>query len=296
VIALGFGPGRTLDAETLTTAIDLSARASIALDNAALFRRIREEDRRKSEFLAMLAHELRNPLAPIGNALHILDADESSSTRSAWARNLIRRQFDLLVRLVDDLVDVSRINRGKIDLRIELVDMARVVELAIETCRPQIDSMRHMLEVKLPASPLHVRGDFARIAQITGNLLSNAAKYTEPGGTIEIAIERDEDEVVLRVRDTGMGDTEGSVARDLRALLRNSTGRSIAPKVGLGIGLTVVRRLVEMQGGTVGREQRWAGSRKRVHRAPAGGTAGDCRAIGASRGSGVRARRVGFQS
>ncbi|HEY2817536.1 MAG TPA: response regulator [Casimicrobiaceae bacterium] len=250
VIALGFASGRTLDAETLSTAIDLSARASIALDNAALFRRIREEDRRKNEFLAMLAHELRNPLAPIGNALHILDADESSTPRSAWARSLIRRQFDLLVRLVDDLVDVSRINRGKIELRIELVDLARVVELAIETCRPQIDSMRHMLEVKLPTTPLFVRGDFARIAQITGNLLSNAAKYTEPGGRIEVAVEAAEDEVVLRVRDTGMGIPKEALLGifELFTQLDRTIDRA---KGGLGIGLTVVQRLVEMQGGTV---------------------------------------------
>jgi len=250
VLVLGFGAARTLDAETLSMAIDLSTRASIALDNAALFRRIREEDRRKNEFLAMLAHELRNPLAPIGNALHILDADESSTPRSAWARSLIRRQFDLLVRLVDDLVDVSRINRGKIDLRIELVDVARVVELAIETCRPQIDSMRHTLNVELPPAPLHVRGDFARIAQIIGNLLSNAAKYTEPGGRIEIAVEREGDEVVLRVRDTGMGIPNEALLGifELFTQLDRTIDRA---KGGLGIGLTVVRRLVEMQGGTV---------------------------------------------
>ena len=250
VLALGLGPARTFDAETLSTAIDLSTRASIALDNAALFRRIREEDRRKNEFLAMLAHELRNPLAPIGNALHILDADEATTPRSAWARSLIRRQFDLLVRLVDDLVDVSRINRGKIELRIEPVDVARVVEVAIETSRPQIDSMRHTLEVKLPSSPLHLRGDFARVAQIIGNLLSNAAKYTEPGGRIAVAVEQEDDDVVLRVRDTGMGIPKEALLGifELFTQLDRTIDRA---KGGLGIGLTVVRRLVEMLGGTV---------------------------------------------
>ena len=250
VLALGLEPGRVFGAETLSTAIDLSTRATIALDNAALFRRIREEDRRKNEFLAMLAHELRNPLAPIGNALHILDADESGTPRSAWARNVIRRQFDLLVRLVDDLVDVSRINRGKIELRIEPVDVARVVEVAIETCRPQIEAMRHALDVKVPSAPLYVRGDFARIAQIVGNLVSNAAKYTEPEGTISVAVEDEGGEVVLRVRDTGMGIPKDALLGifELFTQLDRTIDRA---KGGLGIGLTVVRRLVEMQGGTV---------------------------------------------
>ena len=251
VLALGFtAHARTFDVETLSIAIDLSARASIALDNAVLFRRIQEDDRRKNEFLAMLAHELRNPLAPIGNALHILDADASGTPRSVWARNVIRRQFDLLVRLVDDLVDVSRITRGKIALRIEPVDVARVVETAIETCRPQIDSMRHALDVKLPMPPLFLRGDFARVTQVIGNLLSNAAKYTEPGGKISISAEREGDAVVLRVRDTGMGIPRDALFGifELFTQLNRTIDRS---KGGLGIGLTVVRRLVEMQGGTV---------------------------------------------
>ena len=250
VLALGLAQARTFDAETLSTAIDLSTRASIALDNAALFRRIREEDRRKNEFLAMLAHELRNPLAPIGNVLHILDADESSTPRSAWARNVIRRQFDLLVRLVDDLVDVSRINRGKIELRIESVDVARVVDVAVETCRPQIDSMHHTHEVRLPSTPLHVRGDFARVAQIIGNLLSNAAKYTEPEGRISLAVEDEGGDAVLRVRDSGMGIPKDALLGifELFTQLDRTIDRA---KGGLGIGLTVVRRLVEMQGGTV---------------------------------------------
>src|SRR6266550_3397182 len=215
VLALGFtAHARTFDAETLSIAIDLSARA------------------------------------PIGNALHILDADASGTPRSLWARNVIRRQFDLLVRLVDDLVDVSRITRGKITLRIEPVDVARVVETAIETCRPQIDSMRHALEVKLPAAPLYLRGDFARVAQVIGNLLSNAAKYTEPGGKISISAEREDDAVVLHVRDTGMGIPKDALFGifELFTQLNRTIDRS---KGGLGIGLTVVRRLVEMQGGTV---------------------------------------------
>jgi CheY-like chemotaxis protein len=167
-----------------------------------------------------------------------------------WARNVIRRQFDLLVRLVDDLVDVSRITRGKIALRIEPVDVARVVETAIETCRPQIDSMRHALDVKLPPAPLYSRGDFARLAQVIGNLLSNAAKYTEPEGRISISADREGDEVVLRVRDTGMGIPKDALFGifELFTQLNRTIDRS---KGGLGIGLTVVRRLVEMQGGTV---------------------------------------------
>ncbi len=251
VLTLGLTePSREFDIEMLSTTIDLATRASIALDNAVLFRRIHEEDRRKNEFLAMLAHELRNPLTPIGNALHVLEADAQAAARSVWAREMIRRQFDLLVRLVDDLLDVSRITRGKIDLRIEPVDVARVVDVAIETSRPQIDAMRHTLDVSLPEKPLYLRGDFARIAQIIGNLLSNSAKYTEPGGRISLKVEREGEEVVLRVRDTGMGIPKHALLAifELFTQLNRTIDRA---KGGLGIGLTVVRRLVEMQGGSV---------------------------------------------
>ena len=251
VLTLGLTePSREFDIDMLSTTIDLATRASIALDNAVLFRRIHEEDRRKNEFLAMLAHELRNPLTPIGNALHVLEADGQAAGRSIWAREMIRRQFDLLVRLVDDLLDVSRITRGKIDLRIEPVDVVDVVDVAVETSRPQIDAMHHTLDVSLPEGPLHLRGDFARVAQIIGNLLSNAAKYTEPGGRIWLNVEREGEDVVLRVRDTGMGIPKHALLAifDLFTQLNRTIDRA---KGGLGIGLTVVRRLVEMQGGSV---------------------------------------------
>jgi signal transduction histidine kinase/DNA-binding response OmpR family regulator len=241
---------RRFDSDTLSTAADLAARASIALDNAVLFRQVQEGDRRKNEFLAMLAHELRNPLAPISNAVHVLEAAASGPEQHRWARDVIRRQLNQLVRLVDDLLDVSRITRGKIDLRLESVDVARVVEVAVETYRAQLDAMGHVLTVSGPPAPLRFRGDPARTAQILGNLLSNAAKYTDPGGHIWLSAAREDGDVVLRVRDTGVGIPKESLSGifELFTQLNRTLDRSSG---GLGIGLTVVRRLVEMQGGTV---------------------------------------------
>jgi signal transduction histidine kinase/ActR/RegA family two-component response regulator len=249
VLALA-SDGRRFDADTLSTAADLAARASIALDNAVLFRQVQEVDRRKNEFLAMLAHELRNPLAPISNAVHLLEAASSDPEQYAWARDVIRRQLSQLVRLVDDLLDVSRITRGKIELRLESVDVAQVIEVAVETCRAQIDAMGHVLTVSLPPVPLRFRGDPARTAQILGNLLSNAVKYTERGGNIWLSAARDGADVVLRVRDSGVGIPKESLTGifELFTQLNRTLDRSSG---GLGIGLTVVRRLVEMHGGTV---------------------------------------------
>src|SRR5207248_221757 len=159
--------------------------------NARLYRKIQEEDQRKNEFLAMLAHELRNPLAPISNAIHVLDANDMQPERLAWAKDVIGRQLKQLVRLVDDLLDVSRITRGKIQLRVETVDVERVIAAAVETSRPFIDALEHKLNIRLPAEPLFVRGDSTRVAQILANLITNAAKYTEKRGTIDIFAARE---------------------------------------------------------------------------------------------------------
>ena len=184
---------------------ELATRAATAVDNALLFRKIQDEDQRKNEFLAMLAHELRNPLAPISNAVHIMRVSADEPAKIAWARDVIARQLKQLVRLVDDLLDVSRITRGKIELKIDVVDVQQVVEAAIETSKPNIDGHRHTLSIQLPAETLHLRGDFARVSQILSNLINNAAKYTPRGGRISLSAARDDDAVVFRVRDSGVG-------------------------------------------------------------------------------------------
>ena len=225
-------------------------RAATAIDNALLFRKIQDEDQRKNEFLAMLAHELRNPLAPISNAVHIIRVSADEPAKIAWARDVIARQLKQLVRLVDDLLDVSRITRGKIELKIDVVDVQQVVEAAIETSKPNIDGHRHTLSIQLPAETLHLRGDFARVSQILSNLINNAAKYTPRGGRISLSAARDDDAVVFRIRDSGVGIPPEYLVTIFEPFTQ--VDRSLArSNGGLGIGLTLVRRLVEMQGGTV---------------------------------------------
>jgi signal transduction histidine kinase/CheY-like chemotaxis protein len=251
VLALGVeAPTRHFDADTLAMIAELASRGATALDNALLFRKIQDEDHRKNEFLAMLAHELRNPLAPISNAVHILRVSEGDPAKLVWARELISRQLAQLVRLVDDLLDVSRITRGKIELEIESVDVAQVTAAALETSKPNIDAYGHTLSLQLPSEPLHLEGDFARVAQVLSNLVNNAAKYTPKGGRISLSAAREGDQVVFRIRDSGVGippEFLGSIF-DAFTQVDRTLARSHG---GLGIGLTLVRRLVEMQNGTV---------------------------------------------
>ncbi|HEX4591591.1 MAG TPA: response regulator, partial [Gemmataceae bacterium] len=235
----------------LATADALASRAASALENARLYREIQQADRQKNEFLSMLAHELRNPLAPIRNAVAIFRAADAGPAAVEWAGGVIDRQVQHLVRLVDDLLDVSRITRGKIRLRREPVDVAAIVAEAVEACRPVFEVRRHHLDVALGPRPLWAHGDPTRLAQVFTNLLNNAAKYTEPGGRVWLTAGADESNTYLevRVRDTGIG-----IAPDLLATVfdpftqgDHSLDRS---EGGLGIGLTLVRRLVELHGGT----------------------------------------------
>ena len=251
VLALGLGPsGRKFDADALSMATDLAGRAAIALDNARLYGKIQAEDRRKDEFLAMLAHELRNPLAPISNAVHILQVSEKDPAKFKWAIEVIGRQLTQLVRLVDDLLDVSRITRGKIELKIEAIDASKVVAAAVETSRPFVDALEHTLTVLLPPEPLLLKGDFARVAQILANLINNAAKYTNQGGRIAVTAAREGANVVFRVRDTGIG-IPGELLSSIFEPFTQIDRTLARSQGGLGIGLTLVRRLVEMQGGRV---------------------------------------------
>jgi PAS domain S-box-containing protein len=209
-----------------------------------------ETDRRKDEFLAMLAHELRNPLAPIRNALEILKMRGADEAIVASARAMMERQFQHLVRLVDDLLDVSRIHRGKIQLRKERVDLGTMITRAVETARPVIDAQGHELTVSLPPRRLFLQGDLTRLAQVVANLLNNAAKYTEGAGRIWLSAEQEGDAVVLRVRDTGIGIRQELLPQIFDLFVQSDRALDRA-QGGLGIGLTLVHRLVEMHGGTV---------------------------------------------
>jgi signal transduction histidine kinase/DNA-binding response OmpR family regulator len=251
VLLLGQGPsGRTFTEVDEVLAEELAGRAAIALDNAGLYRDVQEADRRKNEFLSMLAHELRNPLAPIRNATQILRLRLPDEPDLLAVRDIIDRQVEHLVRLVDDLLDISRITRGKIRLLLEPVDIASIVARALETSRPVIDERHHGLTVSLPQEPLRVHADLVRLAQVLSNLLNNAAKYTEDGGTITLTVREEDGEAVVRVRDTGMGIPAETLPHvfDLFVQAERSLDRS---QGGLGVGLTLVRGLVEMHGGRV---------------------------------------------
>ncbi len=207
-----------------------------------------EADRRKNEFLAMLAHELRNPLAPIRNALQIMrltgvDAAGSAST-------MMERQVGQMVRLVDDLLDVSRISRGRIELRKGPVELASVVHHAVEAARPLSDSLGHELTVTLPPEPVYLEADPTRLAQVLGNLLNNASKYSGTRGRIWLSVDREGDAAVIRVRDTGIGIAPDQLSRIFDMFMQVDTSLERTTS-GLGIGLTLVKNLVEMHGGTV---------------------------------------------
>ncbi|HUE75150.1 MAG TPA: response regulator [Pirellulaceae bacterium] len=234
----------------LTMAEALASRCGIAIDNARLHAEVQHADRQKDEFLSMLAHELRNPLAPIRSAVDVLRLRDQDQPDVAWARDIIDRQVVHLVRLVDDLLDVSRITRGKIRLNREPLTVQDIVSAAIETSRPLIEAHGHKLRVLLPNRRLELDGDRTRLAQVLTNLLNNAAKYTAAGGSITLDIQADGGEAVIRVRDTGMGIPREMLAKifDLFTQVDRSIDRS---QGGLGVGLTLVRKLVELHGGAV---------------------------------------------
>ena len=209
-----------------------------------------ELDRRKDEFLAMLGHELRNPLAPISNAVHLLRLQKNEDPIQQQARGVIERQVGQLKHLVDDLMEVSRINTGRVRLRQERIVISGIVERAVETAHPLIVQHRHELTVTLPTDPVWLHADAARLEQVVVNLLTNAAKYTDDGGRIWLSVEQASDATVLRVRDSGIGISPELLPRifDLFTQAERSLDRS---QGGLGIGLCLVQRLVELHGGTV---------------------------------------------
>ena len=211
---------------------------------------LREADRRKNEFLAMLAHELRNPLAPIKNAAQVFRLLGPTDPNLRYAREVIDRQVQHMARLVDDLLDVSRITRGKVQLQRQKIDVATVMALAVEGSQPIISARRHELTISLPREPISIWGDLTRLAQIISNLLTNAAKYTPEGGRIDLCGSRSGDQLIIEVSDTGLGIPPEMLDQvfELFTQVNRSLDRSDG---GLGIGLTLVKRLTEMHGGSV---------------------------------------------
>ncbi len=266
--------------------VQLAHIASVALENARLYAALREQDRRKDEFLALLAHELRNPLAPIRNGLQILRLSEDPAVRRR-SQDMMNRQLGHMVRLIEDLLDISRISRNKMELRCARVQLADVVTSAVETARPLIDAARHELTLALPPEPVVLHADLTRLAQVFSNLLTNSAKYTEPGGHITLSAQRSAELVTVTVGDDGIGIPATALPTifDMFSQVDRSIERS---RGGLGIGLALVKGLVEMHGGTVAAESPGPGRGSTFTvRLPLHERSGE--QVAASSGSGLRA-------
>ncbi|WP_437672263.1 PAS domain S-box protein [Sorangium sp. So ce131] len=241
VVALRDTSGRLTGFATVSRNITARRRAEEAL---------KEADRRKDEFLAILAHELRNPLAPIRTGLQTLKRVPADGPEAERTLAIMERQLAHMVRLIDDLLDVSRITRGKIDLRKERIDLETVIENAVEASRPLIEAGRHQLSVALPDEPLWLDADLTRLAQVVSNLINNAAKYTPDGGRIDVSVRREEREALVVVKDSGVG-ISGEMLPRVFEMFAQANRTLERAHGGLGIGLTLVHRLVEMHGGTV---------------------------------------------
>lgn len=220
------------------------------LERARVEEALRDADRRKDEFLATLAHELRNPLAPIRNSLHILRLSNVSDPAAEQVCEMIERQVSYLVRLVDDLLEVSRITRGKVELRMEPVELAAIIRSAVEASRPLIQASGHQLAISLPPQPLILVGDSVRLTQIFANLLNNAAKYMNAGGQIWLSAKRQDGSVLVSVRDTGNGISAEMLPHIFKMFTQVDRSKRQS-QGGLGIGLTLVKTLAEMHGGQV---------------------------------------------
>jgi len=212
--------------------------------------RLREADRRKDEFIALLAHELRNPLAPISSGIEILRRRDLDPSIAERVTAMMARQATQLVRLIDDLLDVSRISSGRLRLRKGPVVVADIVRDAVATVRPLVDRSSHDLTVTLPSEPIVLEADAARLAQVLANLLNNAARYTSGKGRIELDVRRDADSVVITVKDNGYGIAESVLPHVFEMFYQGSDPRA-APQTGLGIGLALAKSLIEMHGGTI---------------------------------------------
>lgn len=244
--------------------IGVAAQAAIAIDNARLYQAaqqeierreraeaaLKEADRRKDEFLATLAHELRNPLAPIWQAALVSKSPSATEAEKRWSHDVILRQVQAMSLLLDDLLDVSRITRGMLELRKTAADLGSIVDAAVETARPLIDSKRHTLSITLPPQPLRLVVDPLRISQVLSNLLTNAAKYTDPDGEIRLTAYLSAETVLIRVADSGIGIGPEALSRIFTMFSQVIPNRERLDG-GLGIGLALARGLVELHGGVI---------------------------------------------
>ena len=239
-----------MDASRVALAKEVVSRASIAMENARLYTAVQEADRRKNEFLAMLAHELRNPLAPIRNAVHIMQGGDVTQSTMQWARDVIGRQADHMARLIDDLLDVSRIVQGKVVVKPERLSLSALVERAVEASSPRLGGRDQTLRVELPKGQVILNGDPVRLAQVLSNLINNASKFSGPNSQIALTAEFAAGDLKISVRDQGAGIDPAFLPHifDLFAQADQSLDRS---QGGLGIGLTLVKHLVELHGGRV---------------------------------------------
>ncbi|MDN4053928.1 ATP-binding protein [Massilia sp. YIM B02763] len=248
VYAARVGPPGSRKVVVLST--DITAQRRVDLELRRLNDDLAEQDRRKTEFLATLAHELRNPLAPIRNGLQLLRRAGHDAAAATRVQDIMERQLDHLVHLVDDLLDVARITRGQVELKPAWIELADVLNAAVETSTPLIETNRHRLDVRLPAEPLALYGDATRLTQVVSNLLNNAAKYTPRGGSIVLAAERDGDQALIAVSDNGIG-IPADALDDVFTMFTQVSQESQAVPGGLGIGLSLVKSLVELHGGTI---------------------------------------------
>jgi CheY-like chemotaxis protein/nitrogen-specific signal transduction histidine kinase len=229
---------------------DVTERKRLENDLRRLAADLSEADRRKDEFLATLAHELRNPLAPLVNMVEVLKLAEGDPELQRRARETIERQLGQLVRLVDDLLDLNRITHNRLELRLGDVELEAVIQQAVEVVRPLADAVGHDLQVTLPEESVHLHADPARLAQVFGNLLNNSSRYTPPGGRIWVTAERSGTDVEVIVGDTGSG-IPADKLESIFEMFAQADGSTDQPQGGLGIGLTLVRQLVQMHGGSV---------------------------------------------
>ena len=244
------GDETQLDAPRQSLIREFTSRASIAMENARLYSAVQEADRRKNEFLAMLAHELRNPLAPIRNAVHILASAESLPPKLGWARDVIGRQADHMARLIDDLLDVSRIVQGKVAVKPEVLQLTALIERSVEASSPRLGAREQVLDVVLPTELVELDGDPDRLSQVFSNLINNASKFSPTRSRIRLEAAFDAGELQITVQDEGAGIAAEFLPHmfDLFAQADQSLDRS---QGGLGIGLTLVKHLVELHGGRV---------------------------------------------
>jgi signal transduction histidine kinase/DNA-binding response OmpR family regulator len=248
---MSLDPARRYGPVDLALAEEVAWRAALVLESGLLYHEAREADRHKSQFLVALAHELRTPLAPIVSAAEVIQQHETAAPEVHRLSQIIEQQARYQARILDDLLDLARVEYRRIELRRAPVDLRAVVTASLVTTRPAIEGRDHRLTVSLPDHPVIVLGDRTRLQQVVANLLSNAARYTPPGGRITAILEHDGDVAVLRVRDTGRGIPADMLRKIFEMFTRVERAESTAEKAGLGIGLALVRRLVALHGGTV---------------------------------------------